>query len=323
MFNDYQKQACKTFKPHFSLSPEQSELLDWTLGIGGEVGEVQELIKHHVFHGENSYDKMKLAKELGDVLWYLAAISTTVDINLGDVAKLNNAKLTHRYNQGAFNKGMSAERHEREQAFTDTPIYKVLEARINKRGADAPVNIIFLGPDGSGKTTISKDIAARLGFNYVKCDYRQDDKPNLAKSMLDGSINNVYDRFYFPDDYVYCTVKNLPVEDGYWEEYTGVVERLEDLNTIIVYIDADTDVLIARSKKWIDDYVDITDLNHIREEYVALFDHLEGRNISILNYDTSSIEAGTADYQSLLDLIEYDITEERKAFGGARNATIN
>ena len=90
MFNDYQYEASKTFKPTKQLTPEQVRLLDWSTGLGGESGEVLDIVKHGIFHGEE-FNKMELAKELGDVLWYVSAIATTCDIDLGDVAALNRA----------------------------------------------------------------------------------------------------------------------------------------------------------------------------------------------------------------------------------------
>ena len=45
MFNDYQYEASKTFKPTKTLTPEQVRLLDWATGLGGEAGEVLDVIK--------------------------------------------------------------------------------------------------------------------------------------------------------------------------------------------------------------------------------------------------------------------------------------
>jgi NTP pyrophosphatase (non-canonical NTP hydrolase) len=45
-------------------------------------------------------DPAKLASELGDVLWYLAAIATAHDIDLNAVARGNIWKLRQRYPDG-------------------------------------------------------------------------------------------------------------------------------------------------------------------------------------------------------------------------------
>jgi NTP pyrophosphatase (non-canonical NTP hydrolase)/deoxyadenosine/deoxycytidine kinase len=320
MFNKYQDQACGTFKVHKALTPHQSELLDWNSGLGGEVGEVQEIIKHHVYSDE-PLDKMHLAKELGDVLWYISAMAKSNDIALEDIASLNLAKLSHRYDGGGYDNAKSLSRHEKEELFKNSPIYRVLEARINKHGVDAPVNIIFLGPDGSGKTTISKEVAKRLGFTYQKCDYRQPRKPELALSLLKSQTNMVYDRFYYPDDMLYCKVKGIEQEASYWAQYDAVDDMLLQLNTIIVYIDASDEVLKQRSKVWADDYVATTDLPHIKELYDNFLTFAqEEEKLAVLQYDTSNIEAESMDYQILIDMIIEDIDIERARFGGVKNA---
>jgi hypothetical protein len=46
----------------------------WTLGLVGEAGEVCDLLKKHFGHG-HPLDRQKLIAELGDVAWYLTAIT--------------------------------------------------------------------------------------------------------------------------------------------------------------------------------------------------------------------------------------------------------
>lgn len=128
MIDIYQQQLSNTYKTYPEFSERELRLLDWGLGLGGECGEVLDLLKHHVLHRE-TLDKMELAKELGDVLWYLTAIAETVDIRLSDVLVLNMAKLEHRHGK-KYNAEGSAERHAKEENFKETAIYKELEASI-------------------------------------------------------------------------------------------------------------------------------------------------------------------------------------------------
>ena len=127
-FQQYQKGATATFKEHKALSPRQARILDWTLGLPGEVGEVTELIKHHIFHNA-PLDKMKVSKEIGDILWYIAALAKTLDIPLDDVALLNLAKLFHRHG-GTYSHESSAMRRTSEVAFELTADYAAIEHRI-------------------------------------------------------------------------------------------------------------------------------------------------------------------------------------------------
>ncbi|MEG1636124.1 MAG: nucleoside triphosphate pyrophosphohydrolase family protein [Cellulosilyticaceae bacterium] len=127
-FQEYQNSTTKTFKPHFELTAKESEILDWSLGLPGEVGEVTELVKHSIFHKEE-IDKMTLAKELGDILWYIAALSKSYDIPMDAFAQLNLAKLQHRHG-GSYNSAGSAERHEKEAKFEETETYQILKSII-------------------------------------------------------------------------------------------------------------------------------------------------------------------------------------------------
>jgi NTP pyrophosphatase (non-canonical NTP hydrolase) len=69
------------------------------LGLAGEAGEVVELIKKHIGHG-HAIDLEKIDKELGDVLWYVAALCEVLGIDMGDVMFNNNVKLRRRYPEG-------------------------------------------------------------------------------------------------------------------------------------------------------------------------------------------------------------------------------
>lgn len=128
-FQKYQKECKEGFKTRKGAEPKKDEMCDWTLGLGGESGEVQELLKHHLFHNE-ILDKMELAKELGDVLWYIAAIAETAGIKLEDVALLNQLKLRHRHG-GKYSHDASGERHARESVFNETEAYKMIYNSIN------------------------------------------------------------------------------------------------------------------------------------------------------------------------------------------------
>lgn len=74
-------------------------LTHWALGLAGEAGEVIELVKKQAFTGQ-PFDQNRMAEELGDVLWYLAALAWSVGIDLDDVAKRNVQKLEKRYPAG-------------------------------------------------------------------------------------------------------------------------------------------------------------------------------------------------------------------------------
>jgi NTP pyrophosphatase (non-canonical NTP hydrolase) len=93
--NDYQRDTARTA----GTRPREEALAMCGLGISGEAGEVSDIIKKHLFHG-HPFDIEGLKKELGDVLWYVAAIADRVGISLEDVAEANLEKLRKRYPNG-------------------------------------------------------------------------------------------------------------------------------------------------------------------------------------------------------------------------------
>jgi NTP pyrophosphatase (non-canonical NTP hydrolase) len=76
-----------------------STLAIWSLGLTGESGEVADIIKKVVGHGHD-LDREELKKELGDVLWYIASLSTELGFSLEEVAERNIDKLEKRYPDG-------------------------------------------------------------------------------------------------------------------------------------------------------------------------------------------------------------------------------
>lgn len=94
----YQAAAIRTCT-HERGSLDQRTLSLNALGVAGEAGEVADLVKKHVGHG-HPLDRDKLAKELGDVLWYVAALAHDVGLDLSTVAALNIEKLKRRYPDG-------------------------------------------------------------------------------------------------------------------------------------------------------------------------------------------------------------------------------
>ena len=294
MFDQYQKKASKNFKTFTELSADQAQLLNWTVGLSGEAGEVSELVKHHVF-GKEPMNKMELAKELGDVLWYLAAICTASDISLAAVADLNINKLEYRYGGQGYDKEASALRHTSEKAFQNTFAYKRIEAAINH--TPAPLNVIFVGPDGSGKTTISKKVAEKLmdeGFAYHKCDYRQENKPELA-AQLASMPGQIFDRFYYPDDIIYTRVvwerehqgEVMDWNTDYWRSYNKVLDTLCSGNTLIFYVDASDEVLKKRAEQWADDYVKVDEIQKIKALYRRWLSFIGTLPIIAVNIDTT------------------------------------
>lgn len=91
--NDYQTRSAST-RP-----TNPNNLTVFALGIGGEAGEVLEHIKKHVGHG-HPLDTDKVTRELGDLMWYVAAMANEIGVDLDTVATVSLAKLRARYPDG-------------------------------------------------------------------------------------------------------------------------------------------------------------------------------------------------------------------------------
>ncbi|MDH4330938.1 MAG: nucleoside triphosphate pyrophosphohydrolase family protein, partial [Candidatus Moranbacteria bacterium] len=75
------------------------------LGLAGEAGEVAEKFKKIIRDKSGEIDsetKEEIKKELGDVLWYVAQLSTELGLEMDDVAKNNIEKLYSRLERGVI-----------------------------------------------------------------------------------------------------------------------------------------------------------------------------------------------------------------------------
>ena len=94
--DQYQSLAARTLPP--TTDGKQGFLIA-ALGLCGEAGEAGEHVKKWAGHG-HWLDKEAFQKELGDVLWYLAAMATYAGLSLEVVARENVDKLRRRYPEG-------------------------------------------------------------------------------------------------------------------------------------------------------------------------------------------------------------------------------
>lgn len=97
-FDDYQLAALKTV-----IYPRDKATVYPTLGLVGEAGEIANKLKkvYRDAGGQFSGDaKDSLADELGDVLWYAAALAADLGYDLSAVARMNLEKLSGRAVRG-------------------------------------------------------------------------------------------------------------------------------------------------------------------------------------------------------------------------------
>jgi NTP pyrophosphatase (non-canonical NTP hydrolase) len=93
--NDYQVQA-------MSVRLESANEAYAVLGLAGEVGEVYSLAAKAIRDGKKLDYQDNLKKELGDVLWFIAAIAADNGYTLEDIARSNIKKLFKRKEDGTL-----------------------------------------------------------------------------------------------------------------------------------------------------------------------------------------------------------------------------
>lgn len=75
---DYPALAAKTEKDLGSMT---MRLMHGCLGIQTEVGEIAETVQLYIFSSEDTLDKDNVVEEVGDVLWYLAILANSLQLD--------------------------------------------------------------------------------------------------------------------------------------------------------------------------------------------------------------------------------------------------
>ena len=95
-FDDYQAAAARTVNPALGAD---DRLLDAASGLAEESGEILAHVRKNRFQ-QKSIDRDEAVLELGDALWCLATIASSLGVSLGEVATRNVEKLRQRHPDG-------------------------------------------------------------------------------------------------------------------------------------------------------------------------------------------------------------------------------
>ena len=94
--NEYQQLAMTTLNPGLQ---KRDVRINSVMGLCCEAGEAIDIVKKWMAQG-HALDKQQLAKELGDIAWYLAEAATALDMTLKEILQGNIEKLKKRYPNG-------------------------------------------------------------------------------------------------------------------------------------------------------------------------------------------------------------------------------
>lgn len=98
--SEYQKKVL-----NLNICKEEYKLLHSVLGLVGEAGEIAEKFKklYRDKHGNMDEEfKIAIAKEIGDVQWYIADLCTQLGLDLNEVARDNMRELESRRDRGVL-----------------------------------------------------------------------------------------------------------------------------------------------------------------------------------------------------------------------------
>ena len=87
-----------------SKDVEVSRLFTAGIGLSGEVGEFNEIIKKIMFQAKtfDSVTHEHMKKELGDIMWYVTQACLALKVDLSDVIIANKEKLSKRFPEKKF-----------------------------------------------------------------------------------------------------------------------------------------------------------------------------------------------------------------------------
>jgi len=94
--NDYINESARTMAPNIYHESVNVETLHGIIGISGEAGELIDAAKKALFYGHD-LDKKNIKEELGDILWYIAAVIRSEGWTFEEIMEENIDKLKKRY----------------------------------------------------------------------------------------------------------------------------------------------------------------------------------------------------------------------------------
>lgn len=116
----HQEESARTFA--YRKEPLDTDITDelhCVIGISTEAGELLDAYKKRIYYLK-PLDKVNVAEEIGDLMWYISNLCRLSKIDLNEVMEKNIAKLKIRFPEkfstdSALNRNLDAERKELEK----------------------------------------------------------------------------------------------------------------------------------------------------------------------------------------------------------------
>lgn len=126
---EYVEKAARTDLPGYAVvahrlqNEEVCKLLHAVIGLVTEAGEAADMMKKHIFYGK-PIDKVNLAEEVGDLLWYAAIVCRLTGLSVEQLMEMNINKLAKRFPEKfteelAENRDLAAERATLESGYAE------------------------------------------------------------------------------------------------------------------------------------------------------------------------------------------------------------
>jgi thymidylate kinase len=148
------------------------------------------------------------------------------------------------------------------------------------------MNIIFIGCDNSGKTTIAKELSKYLNIPYFKNNNEKVKNRNYLNALYYESIlyynflkqtgySCIRDRDY-PCEYVYSKIFNRETDDNFILE---IDRKYKEINTLFIYLYKD------EYKEFKDDFINKEHIELVKKYYKEFLNLTVNRYIKINTTD--------------------------------------
>ena len=153
------------------------------------------------------------------------------------------------------------------------------------------MKIVFIGPDGAGKSTIAKEWSEKLNMPVIENDYREPDKLTKMYELLELE-NVIFDRLFYPDHLVYSKIKGHELSEEELKAWDDLRLLLPNENIVYIYVTATDELLYKRLNSRGDEYIEFEDIPKIKEEYEKILKDFPVPIMTLESQEDYSYKAG-------------------------------